>query len=140
MQKFFSICLMLLISMAIVTAQPADINDLRPGKFVSPTGTSFGLQHSPANNVTLTPTAKTDAVAERIIGYRSDFENSGSWLLSDSVNYTYSGNRGSLFTNNEEYDLLQRYHMNGSSLEYNNRSTQTRNATGYVPTILAKST
>lgn len=74
---------------------------------------------------------KTDNVQQRIIGYRWNQFTSGSWQLTDSGTFTYSGTRGSSSIYNNQFDVHLTYQLNGSVVNPLNRNTITRNGSGW---------
>lgn len=74
---------------------------------------------------------KTDAVQQRVIGYRWNQFTAGAWQLTDSGTFTYSGTRGSSSIYNNQFDVHLTYQLNGSVVNPLNRNTITRNGSGW---------
>jgi YD repeat-containing protein len=81
---------------------------------------------------------KTDVIAQRLIGNRNDNYNAGTWILSDSSRYTYSGNRGSVIKDdgmsnyNSAYDTKYNVGWDGSVPINNFFVTRTRDGNGNI--------
>jgi hypothetical protein len=94
----------------------------------------------------LPPTAKTTASSERLIGYSKYNTNTGVLVIGDSINYNWSGGRGSLQTgffmpsvSAVVYDLAQNWRAgSGSSMELYTRQMQTFNSNGDTTEIVVQ--
>ncbi len=81
---------------------------------------------------------KTDAVQQRLIGYRKNLFTTGTLSGVDSNTYTYSGNRGSVNPANLVYDVRQRWNLNAGNIVSDYRNTRTWNANGLNTQLLVE--
>lgn len=73
---------------------------------------------------------KTDALQQRLIGYRRNTYSNGNPLSVDSNTYTYSGTRGSVNAANVLYDVRQRWVLSAGNIVPDSRRSRTWNANG----------
>lgn len=83
-------------------------------------------------------TNKTEAIQQRLIGYRKNLFNAGTLSSVDSNIYTYSGGRGSVNPANLVYDTRHRWTLNAGTIVSDYRNTRTWNANGLNSQLLVE--